>query len=344
MSGGLDSSVSAILLQEQGYEIIGITMTIWKETQEEENIHHDIDDAKALAKRLGFEHHVVDMGVAFREQIVQYFVDEYLHGRTPNPCVICNRHIKWDELQKYAQHWGCDYFATGHYVQKGVHDGRYFIRKGKDAGKDQSYMLWKLSQKNLATTLFPLGGMEKSRVREIARAHGFEQLAAKKESYEVCFIPDDDYRGFLNRQVPGLDKKLEGGRFLLADGKEVGKHKGFPYYTIGQRKGLGIALGEPMFVKTICSKENTVVLGKKDELFSCTCQVSGYNLQKWINQDKPIEAIVKIRYQDKGTPATICKEGELLQIRFHQPVSAITPGQSVVFYEGDDLLGGGLIV
>ncbi|MFO7978987.1 MAG: tRNA 2-thiouridine(34) synthase MnmA [Bacteroidales bacterium] len=350
MSGGLDSSVAAILLQQQGYELVGITMKTWdyatsggtaKETGccSLDSIH----DARYLAVSLGFPHYVVDIREEFDKFIISDFVDQYLKGRTPNPCVLCNTHIKWAALLKRADQLGCQFIATGHYAQVRQENGRYVLSKGVDEKKDQSYVLWGLTQEMLARTLFPLGGFSKTDIRQMAADAGFEEIAGKRESYEICFIPDDDYRGFLKEKVPGLEQKVKGGLFVDAEGKVLGEHEGYPFYTIGQRKGLNIALGEPMYVKQINAATNVIVLGKKQELFSSSFLISGPNFIKFeeIPGDVPLTA--KIRYKDKGHPAIIEAQADGLKINLLEDVSAITPGQSAVLYHGDDVVAGGFI-
>ena len=273
------------------------------------------------------------------------FVDEYLAGRTPNPCVLCNTHIKWEALLKRADKLDCEFIATGHYANIRLHDnGRYVISKGRDENKDQSYVLWGVSQKNLARTKFPLGSFTKAEIRQMALDMGQLELATKSESYEICFVPDNDYRAFLRHKVEDLDERVSGGNFILTDGTVVGKHEGYPFYTIGQRKGLGIALGKPMFVTKIIPSINTVVLGTQDELDRSEAWVKNLNLIKYENINEPIEAVTKIRYKDAGTQSTIQQLGEHLKVDFHHQVAGIAPGQSAVFYEGNDLLGGGFLM
>jgi tRNA-uridine 2-sulfurtransferase len=350
MSGGVDSSVAAILLHRQGYEIIGITMKTWDyassggSTKETGCCSLDsINDARTLAVRLGFPHYVLDLKKEFEDLIISNFVSEYLSGRTPNPCVLCNTFVKWDALLKKADLLNCDYIATGHYAGLRFENGRYIITKGIDELKDQSYVLWGLSQENLRRTLFPLGGFKKSEIKKMAHDNDFENLAKKSESYEICFIPDNDYRAFLDRKVGGLKEKLAGGDFLSVDGKVLGQHKGFPFYTIGQRKGLEIALGEPMYVKEIRHDTNSVVLGRKSDLNRLSMEVDKINLIKYSSIDEPIRVLTKIRYHDKGTMGLLSFNEGIITIDFEEDVVAIAPGQSAVFYEGDDIVGGGLI-
>jgi tRNA-specific 2-thiouridylase len=293
---------------------------------------------------MGFHHIIIDIREEFGNAIVNNFVHEYLSGRTPNPCVLCNTHIKWDALLKRADQLGCEYIATGHYAQIRQENGRYVISKGVDEWKDQSYVLWGLTQESLARTIFPLGGFKKSEIREMARERGYEDLAKKSESYEICFIPDNDYRGFLKRKVEGLEEKVANGDFVDTNGNILGKHKGYPFYTIGQRKGLEIALGEPMYVVKIDAQNNRVVLGTKEDLKKQQMKVKKPNLIKYAQMPEDIDIVTKIRYKDKGTLSKVKNlDDNLLEVTFYEPVQGIAPGQSAVFYEGNDLLGGGFI-
>jgi tRNA-uridine 2-sulfurtransferase len=352
MSGGVDSSVAAVMLHEQGYEVIGLTMKTWDYASSGSSSKEtgccsldSINDARALAVGYGFPHYILDIRNEFGDYVIDNFVDEYLAGRTPNPCVLCNTHIKWDALLKRANKLDCEFIATGHYANIRLQDnGRYVISKGKDENKDQSYVLWGVSQENLARTKFPLGSFAKAEIRQMALDMGQEELAKKSESYEICFVPDNDYRAFLRNRVEDLDEKIGPGNFILTDGSVVGQHKGYPYYTIGQRKGLGIALGHPMFVTEIMPAINTVVLGTADELERSTALVRGLNLIKYESITEPMEAITKIRYKDAGTMSSIVQVGEHMKVDFHHAVSGIAPGQSAVFYEGNDLLGGGFLI
>jgi len=350
MSGGIDSSVAAMMLHEQGYEVVGITMKTWDYAASGGSKKEtgccsldSINDARAMAVHFGFPHIILDIREEFGDFIIDNFVDEYLAGRTPNPCVLCNTHIKWEALLKRADQLNCDFIATGHYAQVRKENDRFVVSKGLDENKDQSYVLWGLTQESLKRTIFPLGHLHKKQIKQMAIDRGYIDLANKSESYEICFVPDNDYRGFLKRKVKGLEEKVNGGNFVFRDGTIVGTHKGYPFYTIGQRKGLELAFGEPMFVIEIIPETNTVVLGKEEELKKQEMYVRGANFIKYDKLSENLEALVKIRYKDAGTMATINSEGERLKILFHKPVSAIAPGQSAVFYEGNDLLGGGFI-
>lgn len=352
MSGGVDSSVAAVMLHEQGYEVIGLTMKTWDyassgtSTKETGCCSLDsINDARALAVGYGFPHYILDIRSEFGDFVIDNFVDEYLAGRTPNPCVLCNTHIKWEALLKRADKLDCEFIATGHYANIRQHDnGRYVISKGLDEHKDQSYVLWGVSQKNLARTHFPLGSFAKAEIRQMAKDMGQLELANKSESYEICFVPDNDYRAFLRHKVGDLEERVDGGNYVLTDGTVVGKHKGYPFYTIGQRKGLGIALGQPMFVTQILPESNTVVLGTAEDLERKEAWVRNLNLIKYESITEPIEAITKIRYKDAGMQSNIVQIGEHMKVDFHHNVSGIAPGQSAVFYEGNDLLGGGFLI
>ncbi len=352
MSGGVDSSVASVMLHEQGYEVIGITMKTWDyasaggSSKETGCCSLDsINDARTLAVNYGFPHYILDIRDEFGDFVIDNFVEEYIAGRTPNPCVLCNTHIKWEALMKRADKLDCEFIATGHYANIRMHDnGRYVISKGKDENKDQSYVLWGVSQENLARTQFPLGSFTKKEIRQMALDMGQKELANKSESYEICFVPDNDYRAFLRHKVPTLDQQFGPGNFILSDGTVVGKHIGYPYFTIGQRKGLGIALGKPMFVIEILPESNTVVLGEEHELEKSHAYVRNVNFVKYAGLDQPMEAISKVRYKDSGALSTISQEGDKVRIDFVHNVKGIAPGQSAVFYEGNDLLGGGFLM
>ncbi len=352
MSGGVDSSVAAVMLHEEGYEVIGLTMKTWDYASSGGSSKEtgccsldSINDARALAVAYGFPHYILDIRSEFGDFVIDNFVDEYLAGRTPNPCVLCNTHIKWDALLKRADKLDCEFIATGHYANIRQHDNdRYVVSKGLDENKDQSYVLWGVSQQNLARTKFPLGSFAKSQIRQMALDMGQLELANKSESYEICFVPDNDYRAFLRHKVEDLEERVAGGNFVLTDGTVVGQHQGYPFYTIGQRKGLGIALGHPMFVTRIDPETNTVVLGTQEELERKSAWVRNLNLVKYENINEPIEAVTKIRYKDAGSQSTILQMGEHMKVDFHHSVSGIAPGQSAVFYEGNDLLGGGFLM
>jgi tRNA-specific 2-thiouridylase len=352
MSGGVDSSVAAVMLHEQGYEVIGLTMKTWDYASSGANSKEtgccsldSINDARSLAVGYGFPHYILDIRNEFGDFVIDNFVDEYLAGRTPNPCVLCNTHIKWEALLKRADKLDCEFIATGHYANIRLQEnGRHVISKGKDEHKDQSYVLWGVSQQNLARTKFPLGSFAKSEIKQMALDMGQLELANKSESYEICFVPENDYRSFLKHRVPDLETKVDGGDFVLTNGTKVGKHKGYPFYTIGQRKGLGIAFGQPMFVTQILPDSNTVVLGTQEELQRSEALVRNLNLIKYESIQTPLEATTKIRYKDTGAMSHIVQDGANMKVSFHHAVSGIAPGQSAVFYEGNDLLGGGFLM
>ncbi|MFZ1528067.1 MAG: tRNA 2-thiouridine(34) synthase MnmA [Ferruginibacter sp.] len=353
MSGGIDSTVAALMLHNEGYEVVGITMKTWDYavsggvTSKKETGCCNVDsfnDARLAAVQHGFPHFILDIRDEFGDFVIENFVDEYLAGRTPNPCVMCNTHIKWRALLKRADALGCDFIATGHYAQIHQHsNGRFYISKGLDDTKDQSYVLWGLQQDLLSRTLLPLGTYHKSAIRQMAEDFGYPELAKKSESYEICFVPDNDYRGFLKRRVPGLEEKVDGGNFVDMEGKVLGKHKGYPFYTVGQRKGLEIALGKPAFVTRIIPETNTVVLGDEAHLNGSQMNVSGLNWLKYDGITDGMDAITKIRYKDKGALSNLFTYEKGVNVRFYEQVKGIAPGQSAVFYEGNDVIGGGVI-
>jgi tRNA-specific 2-thiouridylase len=350
MSGGLDSTVAAVMLREEGYEVIGVTMKTWDYQNSGGSKKEtgccsldSINDARTIAVKHGIHHMILDIRDEFGDFVIDNFVEEYLAGRTPNPCVLCNTHIKWEALLKRANMLDCEFIATGHYAQVRNENNRFVISKGLDDNKDQSYVLWGLTQQSLAKTQFPLGGFRKTDIRQMAIDMGYEELANKSESYEICFVPDNDYRGFLKRKVDGLEAKVEGGNFTNSEGKIIGKHRGYPFYTIGQRKGLEIAFGEPMFVIAIYPETNTVVLGREVELQQKGMWVRNINMGKFESVLDPIESLTKIRYKDAGSMANIQQEGDRMKVIFNNHVKAIAPGQSAVFYDGNDVIGGGWI-
>lgn len=353
MSGGIDSTVTALMLHHEGYEVIGITMKTWDyatsvgTTSKKETGCCNIDsfnDARMAAVHHGFPHYILDIRDEFGDFVIENFVEEYLAGRTPNPCVMCNTHIKWKALLKRANNLGCDFIATGHYAEVHQHEnGRYFLSKGLDETKDQSYVLWGLDQELLSRTIMPLGKYRKSEIRQMAHDMGYPELAKKSESYEICFVPDNDYRGFLKRRVEGLEEKVDGGWFTDKNGKRLGKHKGYPFYTIGQRKGLDIALGKPAFVTAINPETNTVVLGDEQDLEQNDMMVGKINWIKYDGITDGMEAITKIRYKDKGAFSNLYTADNGVNVRFYENVKGIAPGQSAVFYEGNDVIGGGII-
>lgn len=351
MSGGIDSSLAAVLLHEQGYEVVGMTMKTWDYAQSGTSKKEtgccsldSINDARNVAVQLGFPHYILDIRSEFGDYVIDHFTNEYLDGRTPNPCVLCNTHIKWDALLRRADMLDCQFIATGHYANLKHENGRYFISKGLDLSKDQSYALWGVSQESLSRTILPLNHLTKKEIYDMAREKGFVDLVNKSESYEICFVPDNDYRSFLRHRVPGLEEKVNGGEFVMETGEVVGTHQGYPFYTIGQRKGLGIAFGYPVFVTGIDKENNRVILGKDIDLMKNAMTVNQLRLMKYESlEGRNIETVTKVRYKDAGTPAVISQIGDEIHVRFHEYVSAIAPGQAAVFYEGDDVVGGGWI-
>ena len=351
MSGGIDSSLAAVMLHEEGYEVIGMTMKTWDyagaggSKKETGCCSLDsINDARNIAVQLGFPHFILDIREEFGDYVIDHFTGEYLAGRTPNPCVLCNTHIKWDALLRRADKLDCEYIATGHYANIREEDDRFVISRGVDLNKDQSYALWGISQQSLSRTKYPLGHLKKTEIREMATERGFVDLVSKSESYEICFVPDNDYRGFLKRRVDGLEEQVKGGQFVLEDGTVVGTHEGYPFYTVGQRKGLGIALGYPVYVTEIVKEENKVVLGTFDELSRDGMYVNQLNMSKYESiEGNRMDTVTKVRYNDDGTPAVIEQVGDTMKVFFGNGVKAIAPGQAAVFYEGDDVIGGGWI-
>ena len=347
MSGGIDSSATCMMLQEQGYEVVGVTMRTWDVAsqfadpdQQEPNY---ILEARALAERLGIEHHVADVRKEFKEIIVKYFIDEYMQGRTPNPCVMCNPLFKERLLCEWADRTGCAWISTGHYCQLEERKGKLYIVAGDDMTKDQSYFLWRLPQEVLRRFIFPLGGLTKQEVRDYLKDKGFEAKAQGGESMEVCFI-EGDYRDFLRQQIPDLDSRIGPGYFVDNKGVKIGQHKGFPYYTIGQRKGLGIALGHPAHVLRINAEKNTVMLGTADDLKTEYMLVEDALITDREELLACPNLTVRIRYRSKPIPCRVfpLENGQML-VHFLSEASAIAPGQSAVFYDGKRVLGGAFI-
>jgi tRNA-specific 2-thiouridylase len=347
MSGGVDSSATAALLQEQGYDVIGITLKLWP--QDCVNRAEDkccgpqaVTDARSVCDRLGIPYYLIDEAAEFQKHVIQYFADEYKAGRTPNPCVMCNRNLKFGRLIDRADQLGADFIATGHFarIEKNADGSRYLLKRGRDLRKDQSYFLFSLRQDQLARALFPLGEKTKSDTRAVAR-HCNLKTADKEESMEICFVPDNNYGGFL--QQANLVQKHRGEIVDLA-GKILGHHDGIEFYTIGQRRGLGITTPEPVYVIELDAENNRVVVGDdsaldRDEFTATNCN--------WIPCDKlsePIEVTAKIRYNHAGTPATLTPSGNgTVNVKLHLPQRAITPGQAAVFYQDDIVMGGGWI-
>ena len=351
MSGGIDSTMASLILHESGYEVIGLTMKTWDYASSGGNKKETgccsldaINDARKLAVDCGFPHTILDIRDEFGDYIIDNFVNEYISGRTPNPCVLCNTHIKWEALLKRADMLDCKFIATGHYAQIRYENSRYIVSKGLDSNKDQSYVLWGVKQECLARTIFPMGGYHKEDIKKMAISRGYKELATKSESYEICFIPDNDYRSFLKRRVSDLESKVAGGNFVSTKGEVLGKHDGYPFYTIGQRK-IGISLGsKPTYVVGINPNDNTVVVGSKEDLQMQTMYVRSINYVKYPKIEDGTNLIVKIRYKHAGEMATIFNFKNNLKVIFHDKVSGIAPGQSAAFYEGDDLVAGGFIM
>lgn len=350
MSGGVDSSVAAYLLKEQGYHVIGVTMQIWQEEdscQIEENGgccgNSAVEDARRVAEMLDIPHYVMNFRKEFQEKVIDYFVEEYLNGRTPNPCNVCNRKIKWEALLSRSMEIGADYIATGHYARiDRLSDGRYAVRNSVTATKDQTYALYNLTQEQLSRTLMPIGEYTKDEIRAIAEKIGLP-VAGKKDSQDICFIPDGDYGAFLEKEAK--DRMPGPGNFVTAGGDVIGTHQGVTHYTIGQRKGLGIAMGHPVFVTELRPETNEVVIGEHEDLFATKVWCDQVNYMGMEELTEPRRVNAKIRYSHAGSPCTISKEvdGTVL-CTFDEPVRASTPGQAVVFYEGEYVLGGGTIV
>lgn len=350
MSGGIDSTVTAMLLHEEGYEVVGITMKTWDYATSGGSKKEtgccsldSINDAREVAVHMGFHHFIIDIREEFGDFVIDDFVDEYIAGRTPNPCILCNTHIKWSALLKRADAMDCQFIATGHYAQIKYVKGRYFVSKARDPRKDQSYVLWGLSQECLARTRFPLAPFTKDEIRQMAADRGYESLSKKPESYEICFVPDNDYRSFLKRRIPELEAQVSGGKFVDQAGNILGNHDGYPFYTIGQRKGLGGGFQRPKYVTEIRPEENVVVLGEVEDLMRNGMIVSEVNLQKYAKIDDGMEAVTLVRYNDPGTMSNIYMVDDGIRVEFQANVRGIAPGQSAVFYEGEDVIGGGRI-
>jgi tRNA-specific 2-thiouridylase len=353
MSGGVDSSVAALLLRRQGYRVIGVTMKLWDFERVGGNINHEsgccslesFNDARKICVSLGIPHYVLNFSREFHEAVVEDFIDEYLAGRTPNPCVQCNTKIKWKTLLEKVAELGADYIATGHYARVNFNEStkRYELSRGKDKKKDQSYALWGLRQDSLAKTLLPLGDYTKVEVRRLA--HEFNlHTADKGESQEICFVPDNDYHRLLRSEQPGLEAKLKDGSIINKQGIVVGRHAGYPFYTVGQRRGLGGGHERPMYVVDIDASKNQITIGAKHDLFCREFIVENINLISVFEIVGPQKAKIKIRYNDSGHAGTIYphQPGQL-RIGFDRPQRAVTPGQSAVFFDGERVLGGAII-
>ncbi|MEG1848138.1 MAG: tRNA 2-thiouridine(34) synthase MnmA [Lachnospiraceae bacterium] len=349
LSGGVDSSVAAYLLQEQGYEVIGVTMQIWQdeklEIQEEDGGCGGlsvVEDAKRVAQHLGIPYYVMNFKKEFKENVMEYFVAEYLCGRTPNPCIACNRYVKWESLLQRSLSLGATHIATGHYARvEQLPNGRYALRMSVTAQKDQTYALYNLTQEQLAHTLMPVGAYTKDAIRQLAEKSGIP-VAHKPDSQEICFIPDHDYAGFIEKETGGVVPPA--GNFVTATGEILGIHKGITHYTIGQRKGLNLAMGHPVFVTEIRPDTNEVVIGENEEIYASELICTKLNYMSIAALTEPRRVLAKIRYSHRGTMCLIETIGEdLVRCIFEEPVRAVTPGQAVVFYDGEYVLGGGTI-
>jgi tRNA-uridine 2-sulfurtransferase len=353
MSGGVDSSVAAALLKEQGYDVIGVHMKLWSLLEVGGNVNHEsgccsldsVYDCRMVCGKLDIPFYVVDLSEEFQSTVIENFKSEYMKGRTPNPCVMCNTEIKWEVFLNKCREYGAEYISTGHYAKIAMDESsnRYFIKRGEYLQKDQSYALWGVSQDALSHTLLPLGSYTKPEVREIAKKYNF-RTANKAESMEICFVKDNNYHRFLKEQIPET-KELSDGNFIDTDGNIIGKHEGYPYYTIGQRKGLGGGFEEPHYVVDIKADTNTVIIGKKDQLDSDGLIAENINLQKYDKINGTLDVLVKIRYKDQAEKAKIEQiDNDHIKVNFNEPRKSVTPGQSVVFYDNNnDLIGGGII-
>ncbi len=348
MSGGVDSSVAAYLLKEAGYEVIGVTMQIWQDEAREVQEANGgccgldaVEDARRVASVLGIPYYVMNFRREFQERVIDYFMEEYLAGRTPNPCIACNRYVKWESLLQRSLEIGADYIATGHYARiTRLPNGRYAVRNSKTAAKDQTYALYNLTQEQLRHTLMPVGAYTKEEIRQIAEKIGL-QVAHKPDSMEICFVPDGDYAGFISRNS---GREVPEGNFVTTDGTVVGRHKGITHYTVGQRKGLGLSMGRPVFVTEIRPDTNEVVVGDSAEVFSDRLLCDRLNFMGISGLDGELEVTARIRYNHPGARAVVRRlEDDLAEVVFEEPVRAVTPGQAVVFYDGGYVLGGGTI-
>lgn len=349
MSGGVDSSVAAYLLKEQGYDVIGVTMQIWQDEDSctiEENGGccglSAVEDARRVAGTLGIPYYVMNFKREFRKNVMDYFVRSYMEGKTPNPCIACNRYVKWESLLKRSMDIGADYIATGHYARIcRTEEGRYAVRNSVTARKDQTYALYNLTQSQLAHTLMPVGEYTKEEVRAIAEKIGL-RTASKPDSQEICFIPDHDYGRFIEEDT---GKKLPAGNFVTADGHILGQHKGIIHYTVGQRKGLNLAMGHPVFVTEIRPETNEVVIGEAEDVFTDRLVCENLNFMAFADLTEPRRVTAKIRYSHAGAPATVRRIGaDRIECVFDSPVRAVTPGQAAVFYDGELVACGGEIV
>ena len=349
MSGGVDSSVAAWLLKEQGYEVIGVTMQIWQD-EEEEVLEENggccglsaVEDARRTAQLLEIPHYVMNFKADFKRFVIDYFVSEYLEGRTPNPCIACNRYVKWEALLNRSLEIGADYIATGHYARiRQLENGRFCLTRSVTAAKDQTYALYNLTQEQLSHTLMPVGSYSKEEIRRMADQIGLS-VADKPDSQEICFVPDQDYAGFIERTTGAPSQT---GNFVQADGTIRGQHKGIIHYTIGQRRGLGLPMGRRVVVTEIRPETNEVVIGEQEDVWTDHLLADRLNWMSVPDLTEERSASAKIRYNHTGTPCTLQKTAsDQVRVQFHEPVRAVTPGQAVVFYDGDCVLGGGTIL
>lgn len=342
MSGGVDSSVAAYLAAQMGYDCMGMTMRLYNhEYSVNYTPSRDAEDARRVAEQLGMPFEVFEYTDEFRKCVIDTFVQSYEDGETPNPCVECNKRLKFGKIFDAMDELGYDYIVTGHYAQIEEKDGRFLLKKGLDHSKDQSYVLYGLTQKQLSRTLFPLGGMSKERTRELAEAQGF-LTAHKKDSQDICFVPDGDYVGFIERYT---GKVFPTGQFVDTDGNVLGEHKGLVRYTIGQRKGLGLALPCPMYVKEKDTEHNTVILSTNEQLFTSSLDAKDFNWLAYDCPDTPVHCNARVRYKHTEQPALVTPTGpDTVHIEFETPVRAICKGQAVVLYDGDYVIGGGTII
>ena len=349
MSGGVDSSVAAWLLLQKGYDVMGVTLPIWQDEVPEQVGENGgccglsaVDDARRVASRLEIPYYVMNFKQDFKENVIDYFMDEYLKGHTPNPCIACNRYVKWESLLKRSMDIGADYIATGHYARiEQLPNGRYALRKSATSAKDQTYALYNLTQEQLSKTLMPVGEYTKDQIRTFAEELGLP-VAHKPDSQEICFVPDGDYAKFIEENS---GKKIPEGNFVWTDGTVIGKHKGITHYTIGQRKGLGLAMGRPVVVTEIRPETSEVVIGEADDVFRTTLRADRLNWMSVPDIEGEARFLAKIRYNHSGSMCTVRKiEEDLVECTFDEPVRAVTPGQAVVFYDGDYVAGGGTIL
>ncbi len=339
MSGGVDSSVAAALLKKTGYDVIGVTMKLHDTEQADEGCCSvsSANDALAVAAKIGIPHYVMNFTDEFKRDVIDYFISEYKNARTPNPCTVCNKRIKFDALLQKARGLGAKHVATGHYAKIAQKDGRYLLQRASDEKKDQTYFLYSLSQNQLSRILMPLSDITKEKTREIASSLGFS-VAKKRDSQEICFVPDGDYAAFIERQAGASP----GGDFIF-EGKKVGRHKGIIHYTVGQRKGLGIALGEPVYITKIDPKNNLIYLGADKSRLSRELYASDMNYIPFDAPVGPFRCLAKIRYNAKASPCEVIPVNNGVRVVFDEPQNAITPGQSVVFYDNNTVIGGGTI-